>query len=174
MSVRPFVCQPARLNGSGCCVWLVGRRSVTIAIALCWCGALGESVGAWFGVLFVWAPNGASRDGDITDHRPPEAFAPPTRVARDVTELRRNAHSCWDFATSWRGLTPLWLCASVWAGPCRFVVKGSPRNDTDRLSASTTRIAGPNPSGRQANATHNRPCSLSSVPTDHVGTTTTV
>jgi hypothetical protein len=40
---------------------LDGRRSVTIVTALGWSGVLGESVGAWFGVLLVWAPNGASR-----------------------------------------------------------------------------------------------------------------
>jgi hypothetical protein len=36
-------------GGSWCGGWLDGRRSVTIATALGWSGALGESVGAWFG-----------------------------------------------------------------------------------------------------------------------------
>jgi hypothetical protein len=62
-----------------------------IATTLGWSGALGESVGAWFGVLFVGAPNGRRADGDVTDHRPPDAFAPPARVARGVTALRRSA-----------------------------------------------------------------------------------
>ena len=42
-------------------VWLDGRRSVTIATTLSWSGALGESVGAWFGVRLCGHRTGVAR-----------------------------------------------------------------------------------------------------------------
>jgi hypothetical protein len=66
---------------------LDGRRSVTITTTLGWSGALGESVGAWFGARHVWAPNERRADGDITDHRPPHAFAPRTTVGSGVKDI---------------------------------------------------------------------------------------
>jgi hypothetical protein len=41
--------------------WLDGRRSVTIATALGWSGALGESVGAWFAVRLYGHRTSAAR-----------------------------------------------------------------------------------------------------------------
>jgi hypothetical protein len=55
-----------------------------IATALGWPEAFGESAVAWFGVHRVWAPNGRRADVDITDHRPPEVFAPRTTVGSGV------------------------------------------------------------------------------------------
>jgi hypothetical protein len=77
-------------------LWVVVRGGLgwsalrDIATALSWSGALGESVGAWFGVRCVWAPNGAAR-GWRHHGSPPRfhALAPRTRVAQSVTRLRR-------------------------------------------------------------------------------------
>jgi hypothetical protein len=138
-------------------VWVVVRCGVggaalrDVATALGWSGALGESVGAWFGVLFVWAPNGRRADGDITDHRPPHAPAPPTRVAR--------SGSFW--APYWSPKRPgPSFHASRWD---RSHLDVEIQRQGAIRRSSTTRIADPKASGRRANATSSRPRSLPSV-----------
>jgi hypothetical protein len=75
-------------RGTGGVGWSALRD---IATALVWSGALGESVALWFGVRFVWAPNGRRADGDITDRlfgrRVRAAHAPSRKLSGNCGEV---------------------------------------------------------------------------------------
>jgi hypothetical protein len=193
---------PPRSGARGVAGWAALRDVPT---TLSWSGVLGESGGAWFGVLFVWAPNGVSH-GWRHHGSPP---SPRARAANEVLRaLWRNCDDALadrdDFATLGRGLTPSRLrhfvagsdpIADRPASPSSRALSGvsllsatAPRQTGPRtnevlpttwvgpLSATASRQTGP-PSRRQRTTSQPREQptrSLSSMPTDHAGTPSTV
>jgi hypothetical protein len=156
--------------------WVAGWSALRdVVTTLVWSGALGESVGAWFGVRFVWAPNGRRADDDITDHRPPHALAPPTRCyARFVPELRRRARGPLRLRHFVVESGPSRLCAGACAGPGRLMVNSSPsdaphrpHDDPGRFRRPYDVQTDPDPAPRdpQADGPFERGCIAANRPT---------
>ncbi len=166
---------PPRGGGSGCEVWLDGRRSVTIAIALTWSGALDESVGAWFGVRWCGHRTGAARwrhHGSPPSRRARAA----TRVARGVTAgaltpgpTLPEVRGVFDVSLTSkptriperRGPSAGWAClatygrgrqAHLFVVCCVLADVGLLNDPSPRQQAHP-----PRPRGRRANAKHNQP-----------------
>jgi hypothetical protein len=69
---------------------------------------------------FVWASNGRRADGDVTDHRLPEALAPPTSRRALVSELRRRARDPLRLRPVASGSGPFRLCVTPVGNACRL------------------------------------------------------
>jgi hypothetical protein len=91
-----------------------GEALRDIATALSWSAALGESCGLWFGVRFVWAPNGRRADGDITD-RLSAVRVRATNASPRGLPTRSGSHA----APHWSPKRPVphTRGSDVWGGP---------------------------------------------------------